>query len=207
MPKGFDTTVNCTNSAQQIKNAGYDFVGRYLSSHGWKVISPTEATALQNAGLSIVLVYEDAPTSDTYFSNGRGQADGARAAQQAQILGAPNGTTIYFAVDYDASDSDIQGVITQYFQGVSLAFRNFQAVNNIVYRTGVYGSGATCAAITSAVLATQAWLADATGWRGHATFTTWAISQGLPEKVLGMSVDPDSAVGDYGAIPPLAPVA
>jgi hypothetical protein len=206
MPKGFDTTVNCTNMAQQIRSSGYDFVGRYLSRHSWKVISPDEADALRQAGLAIVLVYEDDPTSGTYFSSGRGRADATRAAQQAALLGAPEGTAIYFAVDYDATEDDVGGVITQYFQGIIVGLRNFAAANNLQYRVGVYGSGAICAAITAAGLASQGWLADAMGWRGHNTYTGWAISQGLPTEILRMSVDPDNAVGDCGAIPPAVAV-
>ena len=201
MPKGFDTTADCTRKAQQIKAAAYDFVGRYLSSHSWKVITPPEAAALQQAGLAIVLVYEDGPTSGSYFSNGRGTADAMRAAQQAHLVGAPAGTTIYFAVDYDASQDDIDGAIAQYFRGVAAGFKKFAAENNPLYQAGVYGSGLTCSRITAAGLASLGWLADATGWRGHDTYTGWAISQSLPVKIFDMSVDPDNAVGNYGAIP------
>ena len=207
MPKGFDTPENCASDAQKIKVAGYDFVGRYLSRSSWKVISPAEANALRQAGLAIVLVYEDGPTSDTYFSYSRGQTDGARAAQQANALGAPANTTIYFAVDYDAGEDAIEGVVTQYFQGVVSSLRNFSTGNNPLYRVGVYGSGATCAAITTAGLATMGWLACAMGWRGHNTYANWTISQGMPTTVSGMSVDPDNAVAaGYGAIPPTAAV-
>jgi hypothetical protein len=204
MPKGFDTTANCADQAEPIKANGYDFVGRYLSSHSWKVIKRPEADALREAGLAIVLVYEDGPTADSYFSTGRGQTDATRAAQQANLLGAPGDTTIYFAVDYDASEDDVDGVITQYFQGVRTGLRNFAAASGPQYRAGVYGSGATCIGITGAGLATQGWLADATGWRGHSDYTDWSISQGLPTTVLDLSVDPDNAVDDYGAIPPAA---
>jgi hypothetical protein len=203
MPKGFDTTADCTHKAQQIKAGGYDFVGRYLSSHSWKVISPDEANALRRAGLAIVLVYEDGPTADSYFSHGRGYADATRAAQQADLLGAPGGTTIYFAVDYDAAPHAIDGVIAQYFRGVVAALKSFAAGNNPKYEVGVYGSGATCGAITASGLASRGWLADATGWRGHASYTGWSITQSLPIKLLGMSVDPDSALDNYGAIPPM----
>lgn len=207
MPTGFDTTSDCSGQIQCIKQAGHAFVGRYLSKFSWKVIAKAEADALRQAGLAIVLVYEDGPTADTYFSFGRGQTDGARAAQQANALGAPPDTTIYFGVDYDASDDDIDGVITQYFQGVASSLRNFAAANNPQYRVGAYGSGATCGAISAAGLASMGWLACSPGWRGHDKYVAWSISQSLPATVCGLSVDPDRAVdGDYGAIPPAVPV-
>jgi|SRR5580704_6677839 hypothetical protein len=200
MPKGFDTTEDCGAKAHQIKVAGYDFVARYLSRSAWKVISADEAQMLLAADLAIVLVYEDGPTAIDYFSSARGQVDGTRAAQQAIALGAPEGTTIYFAIDYDASDEDLSGPITQYFQGIVNSLRGFAAANNPHYRVGVYGSGAACLAITGAGLATQGWLAQATGWSGHGAYTSWSISQGMPGTACGMSVDPDTAIGDYGAI-------
>ncbi|HEV2189538.1 MAG TPA: DUF1906 domain-containing protein [Stellaceae bacterium] len=202
MAKGFDTTENCGSQAAAIKTAGYDFVARYLSQSSWKRIGANEANQLTTAGLGIVLVYEDGPTGADYFSNGRGQVDAARAAQQALALDAPADTAIYFAVDYDASNADLSGPINQYFQGVNSGLSSFAGSGNPRYRAGVYGSGATCMAITGAGLASLGWLAQATGWSGHGAYTGWAISQGMPGTACGMSVDPDTAVdGNYGAIP------
>jgi Rv2525c-like, glycoside hydrolase-like domain len=207
MPKGFDTTSDCSDKAAEIREAGYDFVARYLSKSSSKMITPDEAQELSDKGLAIVLVYEDGPTGADYFSNARGQVDAARAAQQANALGAPDGTTIYFAVDYDASGDDHSGVISEYFQGVNSGLSTFAAAGNPRYRVGIYGSGASCIAITNAGLATHGWLAQATGWRGHGAYTSWSISQGMPGHVLGLSVDPDTAVGDYGAVPAPAAIA
>jgi hypothetical protein len=207
MPTGFDTPANCSNQIQCIKQAGHAFVGRYLSKSSWKVIGKAEADALRQAGLAIVLVYEDGPTAPTYFSFGRGQTDGARAANQANALGAPDNTTIYFAVDYDASEDDVDGVITQYFQGVISSLRSFAASGNPQYRVGIYGSGATCGAITAAGLASMGWLACASAWRGHDKYTDWSLLQNLPHTVCGLDADPDRAIdGDYGAFS-AAPVA
>src|SRR5580658_8898367 len=106
MPRGLDTTRDITPQAAAIKAANYDFVARYISQAHWKVIGAGEAAAIAAAGLELVLVYEDGPTAADYFSFGRGQADGVRAAQQASLLGAPAACGLYFAVDYDASADD-----------------------------------------------------------------------------------------------------
>lgn len=194
MAKGFDTTANCSHSAADIASAGYEFVGRYLSRSSWKVISAGEVGALKDAGLSVVLVYEDGPTASSYFSEDRGTSDATRAAQQAAAIGAPPTTTLYFAVDYDASAADIAGPITAYFQGIVSAATGFQI--------GVYGSGATCSAITGAGLASKGWLACAKGWAGYAGYQPSAsIEQALPTTVLGLSVDPDTGNGAYGGFP------
>jgi hypothetical protein len=207
MPKGFDTTQDITSHAAAIKAGNYDFVARYLSQSHWKVINTQEAAAISAAGLGLVLVYEDAPTASDYFSFGRGQADGTRASQQAVLIGAPTGTVLYFAVDYDASSSDISGPITQYFNGVAGALKSFTAANSTGYTTGVYGSGATCSSITAAGLAKCGWLAQSSGWSGHDTYTGWSIRQGMPAIIAGLSVDPDDAIGDYGAILAARPMA
>lgn len=154
-----------------------------------------------------MLVYEDGPTTSDYFSFGRGQADGTRAAQQASLIGAPAGIVLYFAVDYDASMSDISGVVTQYFNGIVDALKSSEAANGTSYTAGVYGSGATCNVITAAGLAKCGWLAQSRGWSGHDTYSGWSIRQGMPAVIVGLSVDPDDAIGDYGAILPPTPVA
>jgi hypothetical protein len=205
VPKGFDTTQDISAQAAAIKAAGYDFVARYLSQSHWKVIGTAVASAISAAGLGLVLVYEDGPTTSDYFSFGRGQADGTRAAQQAGALGAPAGTTLYFAVDYDASAEDISGVVTQYFTGVVGALKSLAAANGTAYAAGVYGSGSACNAITAGGLASYGWLTQARGWSGHDTYSGWSISQGMPAVIAGLSVDPDDAIGDYGVIPP-API-
>ena len=67
------------------------------------------------------------------------------------------------------------------------------------YRIGVYGSGVTCATLVGHGLAALGWLAQSTGWAGYQAYTTWSIKQGKETEVLGIDVDSDEAVGDYGA--------
>lgn len=202
MPRGFDTTRNLSECADQVKAAGFDFVSRYLSKSHWKAVDKLELTALTEAGLAVVLVYEDSPTCLNYFSFGRGQADGLRAAQQAILIGAPAETTIYFAVDFDASAEEIGGPISQYFNGVYGSQKSITATHGVAYSVGVYGSGDVCKTITAAALAKHGWLAQSTAWRGHDTYTGWSIRQGAPAAVINMSVDLDDALGDFGAMPP-----
>lgn len=196
MAQGFDTTQNVTSKLADLKAAGMDFVGRYLSQSHWKVVTPAEAAAIAQAGLGLVLVYEDGSTSAGYFSTDRGLEDGSRALQQAGLVGAPAGTTIYFAVDYDATAADVSGPVTAYFQGV---VQSFEATG---FAIGVYGSGATCDAITGAGLAARGWLSQSRGWRGYAGYSRWSIRQGPSTVLAGLSVDKDEATGDYGAVPP-----
>ena len=65
------------------------------------------------------------------------------AYQQARAVGQPNGSAIYFAVDYNAPERDIVGAVQQYFRGVRAALAAAGG-GSPPYRVGVYGSGAVC---------------------------------------------------------------
>ncbi len=197
MTNGFDTTANAASLAPTIKAAGYDFVGRYLSKSTWKLITPPEAAALKAAGLAILLVYEDGPTSPSYFSAGRGTSDATRAISQAASLGALAGTAIYFTVDYDASNADINGVISAYFLEVAAAL----AADPSGYVAGVYGSGQTCTAISASGSARYTWRAQSTGWAGYKLPGPWNVSQGKATVACTLSVDLDTAApGPFGVM-------
>jgi len=86
------------------------------------------------AWLSLVLVYEDGPTSSNYFSFGRGQVDGQRAATQAAKICDNQAPCISFAVDYDASNRDIEGCTSSYFKGVSAGIASAIFIYRLVAR-------------------------------------------------------------------------
>lgn len=115
MATGFDTSFNTENMASTIAAGGFSFVGRYLCQANWKRITDAEVAALKAAGLDIVLLYEDEPTSDAYFQIRRGSKDVSLAMRQATSLGAVNVTAIYFTVNYDATQATIDGAITACF--------------------------------------------------------------------------------------------
>ncbi|AOK28087.1 hypothetical protein WS67_14725 [Burkholderia singularis] len=213
MPNGFDTVQNCAANANAIRNAQYDFVARYLSIDLYddpphpKVIGRDEANAIWNAGLKLVLVYEDAPSSCDYFSALRGYIDGLRAATQAGDLGARNGG-LYFTVDYDAPAADIDGCITSYFHGVASGVAA-AGNGNRRYGIGVYGSGSTCRAMQQAGLVQYTWLANSAGWSGYDPSRPWSIVQQAQTTISldcgTMHVDPDTASANFGAfVPPAA---
>ena len=192
---GVDSSSACTSSSIAcLQSNGISFVGRYYSrtTHiEGKKLTLSEAELLSQAGLEIVAVYEDGPTSYSYFSAARGTEDADTAVMQAQAVGQPHGSAIYFTVDYDATSDDIAGNITAYFSAIAAAFGD-------TYIVGVYGSGSVCAAMTEAGLAKIAWLAQSTGWTGYSQFTDWAIKQGPEQSVCGLNSDSDVAHGNFG---------
>jgi len=187
--KGLDTAQNCTNKAEDIKKLGYDFVCRYYNVNDKsKNLTRNEASALTNAGLSIVSVWENGyPTSDSYFSYDKGQYDGKHAFECAQTI-QEEGTPIFFAVDYYAQSSKISSSIKDYFNGV------IDAINDLggSYPVGVYGSGSVCSYLYNNTNVGFTWLAQSMGWSGSRDYTDWDIKQGRETTIAGLDCDSDT---------------
>ena len=63
--QGMDTRTNCSSKAKDIKKVGMEFVIRYYSHNqsNSKNLTKSEAIALSKAGLDIISVFENSPTS------------------------------------------------------------------------------------------------------------------------------------------------
>jgi hypothetical protein len=198
MANGIDLPTDVGRVLADIQGANLDFVARYYrrpTSH-WPSLSASEAQLLSSAGLDVVAVWEAASTQSSYFTRLSGVDDSTSAYHQAQLIGQPAGSTIYFAVDYDAPGQDIADPITEYFRGVAAGFAAAGG-DTPDFKVGVYGSGAVCKALITAGLAEYSWLALSRGWSGSRTFTAWNIKQG-PASDLPFDHDTDQATDDYG---------
>ena len=114
-----------------LKAAGVTFVCRYLSYVNdltkVKLLTPAEARALSDAGISIVSNYEwyaNRPLEGTTA----GTQDATIAAEQHAACGGPASRPIYFSVDADVAGEQC----ARYFQGVASVIGKA--------RTGAYGS-------------------------------------------------------------------
>lgn len=131
--KGIDcsTPLN-SKSAQALSNSGIKFVCRYLvpSKYAGKRITRTEASEISSKGLQIISVFETT-ASRTKGGAEAGRTDGLLALNEAKLIGQAIGSTIYFAVDYDAPETD--------YDEIEAYLRNaFAELNG--YAIGVYGS-------------------------------------------------------------------
>lgn len=169
--------------------AGKSFVCRYLSGSrsGGKDLSPPERDAILAAGLAIILVWEtDGRTGPL---SGSGNGDAAAAIAEAQWLGAPTGTCIYFAVDFQAMAGDA-AALEAYARGVTAA------CHAAGYRSGIYGGLATEQyeqALVDCLWQTYAWSSG--NWFAGATMRQYANGVTLA----GGDVDLDQAMtADYG---------
>jgi Domain of unknown function (DUF1906) len=190
--RGLDSNTPLTGHAECIAKEGFSFCCRYYKTSP-SCLSKSEAIALSAAGLYIVTVLElekGSPSSPAYFSPGRGLVDGRFALEKAIVVGQPEGSPIYFAVDFDAADTDLAS-ITDYFGSVASAAGHRHPV-------GVYGSGLVCGRLLQTTPVSYAWLSMSMGWRGSGGFTGYNIRQTAGGKVCGVSVDFDESAGHGG---------
>ncbi|WP_185748464.1 DUF1906 domain-containing protein [Herbaspirillum sp. SJZ107] len=202
--KGLDTTLELTRHAQALKRQGYDFALRYYSHNAAKNLSLGEARALAQAGMRIGVVWETAGTRAGFFTRAQGLADGAAAWLMAtQTIGQPFGSAIYFAVDYDPTQADIDGAISNYFTGVHAALYVANE-GRPSYRVGVYGSGLCCGALMERGIAACSWLSQSTAFAGsrqYAEQKRYDMIQMLPMRIPGedgiiLDIDPDATHPD-----------
>lgn len=131
--KGIDCAVPLTaEKAKAMATAGMKFVCRYLVpvSMAWKRLTRAEAELITAAGIKVVSVFQRG-TNDAAGGAANGTRDGKAAFQEAKLIGQPEGTAIYFAVDYDAQPKDY-GAIEAYLRAAAKEIPGYQI--------GVYGS-------------------------------------------------------------------
>jgi hypothetical protein len=185
-----------------LQALGVSFVARYYTNlqrtrNPGKVLRPNEAHVLSQAGFSIVVVWELLDTPG-YFSLDQGRDDGAYAYGYAnEIIQQPENSSIYFSVDFDATQDQFRSSVVPYFQGVSQAFQE-ASQGAPIYSIGVYGSGAVCASLKQLGLARNSWVAQSRGWSGSAGYSDWQIQQGPLVSHPPFEFDQDLAQEDYG---------
>lgn len=109
---------------------GVDFVCRYLEpADDWKTVTGKEIEELTAAGISIVACYED-HKEDILGGYAVGVSNALGVLANAAI-GLPRNRPIYFAVDFDATASQLSGVVSSYFRGLASVLP--------LDRIGIYG--------------------------------------------------------------------
>ncbi|MFJ5832062.1 glycoside hydrolase domain-containing protein [Streptomyces sp. NPDC093089] len=180
-----DTRFEITASrARWLFDNGYRMVGRYLydppGSTLDKEIKPGELNTIFSAGLRVFPIYQDNARQLADFTYTQGYQHALNAHDLASGYGFNRGTTIYFAVDYDAQQWEIDGQpqgIVAYFNGVvaGLASRGKK------YFHGVYGSRNVCINVTAKTGARFSFVSGMSwGFSGNLGYplpSNWAINQ------------------------------
>jgi len=191
--KGIDCAFSLTAYASRLPDLGLGFACRYYGGSAAKDLTPGEAKALSDNGLQIVTVWESTGDNPDTFDDAHGKMHAQAALVQAWQVGQPDGSTIYFAVDFDATEEQVTNGVLPYFEAVRAVLQPPK------FNVGVYGSGAVLNAVRA--LVEHGWLAQSRGWRGTAGFEGHHIQQGSTTQIVlkGMSVDTDeSLVDDFG---------
>ncbi|WOF72792.1 TIGR02594 family protein [Parvibaculaceae bacterium PLY_AMNH_Bact1] len=179
--KIIDTPANTTPHLKKLKAAGVQTVIRYYNhrdstSLPEKGIKKSEAAALDNANLSIAVVFQQGNNKIAHFTKEAGIRDGQQAIKRAKKIGQPSGSGIYFAVDKDFYRNSELKAVKSYFEGVQVGL----AGGDRTYRMGAYGSGTVLRTLLEADLVELAWLAGARKWSGSQAFLKsekWHIFQ------------------------------
>lgn len=151
LARGIDTSTPLLwDEATALKAAGYEFVGRYLvpTDKYRKALTRSEAQMLSAAGLKILSVYETTASRAGEGANA-GAKDGKIAYELAKDIGMPQGSAIYFAVDFDAREDDY-GAVFAYLRAAKEQL-------NGEYRLGVYGGYFLCRDLMAVNLCDAYW--------------------------------------------------
>lgn len=116
-------------SIQTILKSGFKFVCRYLSNSAWKNLTKEELNTLHEAGLSVVVVWETS-ANRSLAGYHAGYSDAESAQSMLNQLGITSNPPIYFAVDFDVQQNQIDQV-ADYFKGV----KDYLGLE----RAGIYG--------------------------------------------------------------------
>lgn len=170
-----DTRFEITSSrAAELKNKGYQIVGRYLTGTTFKVLRDDEPQRILDSGLYFFPIFQESSTSVSYFVKERGKADAENAVRAARKFRIPEGNVIYFAVDLDATSAQITTYILPYFSSL----HNNMDIN---YKIGIYGTRNVCTQVCNAGYAETCFVSDmSTGYSGNMGFkipSNWNFDQ------------------------------
>ena len=201
-----DTPTDITTQADCFAGADIQVVFRYYASEmSSKVIGLKEAQAISEAGMGVAVVFEGDNTL-SYFTEDNGYADGESAYNYANdVIGQPFGSAIYFAVDLDVTDNEIESNIMNYFNGVNSAIGVLSGLDPN-YKVGAYGCGAAVNILQNALRCEFKWLSAHTSWNGTINALErgdYELAQNFHEgrKACGIAVNGDNVVnGDVAII-------
>ncbi|TWG25844.1 putative peptidoglycan binding protein [Actinoplanes teichomyceticus] len=167
--------------AEALKAAGYKYIGRYLYNPSKtdlpeKQIQPGELDMIWLKGLRCFPIYQTWSRAADNFSFAKGSVDASNAIEWAKIHGFKPGTIIYFAVDYDAMDSEVTDFIIPHFKGVHETVEELSP-----YHVGIYGPRNVCQRVSDAGYAVTSFVSDmSSGFSGNLGYpmpTNWAFDQ------------------------------
>jgi hypothetical protein len=215
-----DCASDYSSRGANIKAAGCTGIIRYFNPltngrDSGKSLTRAEALRWQALNMPVGIVVEGYG-----LSNGTG-VDGPSGTRDARevIAWLPTvGLTpcpqlaVYFAVDTDATATQINENEVAYFDAIATVFNS--QVPAARPRVGIYGSAASCLAMVGTRRAALAWVAGSTGWDDYTTYVNsmaWTLLQKIYPNEIWNGINADTnrvnaAHGSPGLWVPFSPV-
>lgn len=174
------TTITAPRAATLVA-AGYRTIGRYLTNTPDNIpnknIKPGELATIFAAGMSVFPIFQTGGATPSHFTREKGLQVANEAYAAARSYGFKRGAIIYFTVDWDALDVDIDVRILPYFKRLNERFQDLGSF----YRIGVYGPRNICSRVSAAGYAVSSFVSGmSTGYSGNLGFplpSNWAFDQ------------------------------
>ena len=149
--------------ANKLKIDGYKIIGRYITGGNFKELRDGELQRIINHGFSYFPIFQDNGRKFSEFTYINGLEHGRKASEAALSKGIPP-TVIYFAVDMDVYDYQIDSNIIPYFKGIS------ETIDSR-YSIGIYASRNVCIKVAMAGYSVSSFVSDmSTGFSGNLGF-------------------------------------
>jgi hypothetical protein len=191
-----DTNRRTTTHLSCLQTKGVKTIIRYYARttrQPEKRLIRSEADAILALGLSIAVVHQAGGADVGSFSQAKGKLDAEYALKYAvETIGQPDGSAIYFAVDFDCDAAQFASNVIPHFQAIKDVNLNGGFSKQFVI--GAYGNGLVLDGLLSNNLIELAWLSQSTGHHGSRTFKAtnkWTLFQELPSTLCGIGVDVD----------------
>lgn len=157
-----------------LRNNNITAIGRYITGGSDKILDAGEIEAIINGGFKFIPIYqEDGTPGVGHFTQEKAYAAARKARVMAKSFKIPEDSIIYFAVDFDAVDTEILNVIVPYFK---ILKENLQ-----YYKVGIYGTRNVCKQVMNSNYAETCFVSDmSTGFSGNMGFKmpdNWNLDQ------------------------------
>jgi len=165
-----DTPWNTTRYLSCLSEQKVKTIIRYYNRNNSrrlceKKLTLPEARAISNKGMNIAVVFQQRQNQIADFNYEKGRRAGKEAYDYAKKeIGQPEGSAIYFAVDFDARENQVKNEISRFFEGIRDAFKAIDG--NPKYKVGAYGSGLVCTTLKAKGLSEFTWLSMSRGFHG-----------------------------------------
>lgn len=162
-----------TDRLTTLRNNSILCVGRYITGDS-KILDEGEIENIINNGFKFIPIYQiDGTPTINHFTYNNGVNDARMARVRARSFKIPENNIIYFAVDVDVQETDIQNNIIPYFRAIS------ENLNS--HKVGVYGTRNVCTKVMNSGYAESCYVSDiSTGYSGNMGFKmpdNWNLDQ------------------------------